>query len=221
MDKKKEYLKQIAQEMVEHLPTMPDNISISTREMLTLMGGSVLREDDLFDLDDLFRKKAQKKGYIVDMSEHTGLAEGLPYNLDATFRNKKALLSKFASLPEKEVVTSDGGRYYIKEFVETYVGEEDEEGKSFTEERLLQLYIIPPHQSTGKIVAGKHRITFYTIRGKGDLEYIHENMEFMKKLYYNKTAELFDFGFTIKNTSDKNLVLFVVDIDDSQYFQPV
>lgn len=46
-------------------------------------------------------------------------------------------------------------------------------------------------------------------------------MEFMKKLYYNKTAELFDFGFTIKNTSDKNLVLFVVDIDDSQYFQPV
>ena len=52
-------------------------------------------------------------------------------------------------------------RKYIKEFVETYVGEEDEEGKSFTEERLLQLYIIPPHQSTGKIVAGKHRITFY------------------------------------------------------------
>ena len=45
-------------------------------------------------------------------------------------------------------------------------------------------------------------------------------MEFMIKLYYNKTAELFDFGCVIKNTSDKNLVLFVVDIDDSQYFQP-
>lgn len=189
--------------------------------MLMLIGNAVEKEGDLFDLDDLFQKNAQKKGFIIDMSEHAGLAEGLPYNLDATFRNKKTLLSKFSSLPEKEVVTSDGGRYYIKEFVETYVGEEDEEGKSFTEERLLQLYIIPSHQSTGKIVAGKHRITFYTIRGKGDLEYIHENMEFMIKLYYNKTAELFDFGCSIKNTSDKNLVLFVVDIDDSQYFQPV
>lgn len=168
MDKKKEYLKQIAQDMVKHLSTMPDNTSISTREMLTLMGGPVLREDDLFDLYYLFRKNAQKKGYIVDMSVHTRLLEGLPYNLDATFRNRKALLSKFASLPEKEVVTSDGGRYYIKEFVETNVGEEDEEGKSFTEERLLQLFIIPPHQSTDKIEAGKHRITFYTIRGKGD-----------------------------------------------------
>ena len=142
MDIKKEYLKQIAQDMVEHLSTMPDNTSICTREMLALIGGPELSDADLFDVDDFFFQEAEKNGFIVDMSEHTGLAEGLPYNLDATFRNRKALLSKFASLPEKEVVTSDGGRYYIKEFAETYVGDEDDEGKSFTEERLLQLYIL-------------------------------------------------------------------------------
>ena len=221
MDKKKEYLKQIAQDMVEHLSTMPDNTSISTREMLTLIGGSVLSEDDLFDLNDLFMKSAEKKGYIVDMSEHTGLAEGLPYNLDATFRNRKALLSKFASLPDREVTTSDGGRYYIKEFVETYTGEEDEEGKSFTEERLLQLFIIPPHQSTGTIEACNHRITFYTIKGKGDLEYFRGMPTLIDKLYCKKKVELFDEPCIINNTSDKNLVIFVVDIDDSQYFQPV
>ena len=61
MGKKKEYLKQIAQDMVEHLSTMPDNTSISTREMLTLIGGSVLSEDDLFDLDDLFQKTHKRK----------------------------------------------------------------------------------------------------------------------------------------------------------------
>lgn len=221
MDKSKEYLKQIAQDMVEHLSTMPDNTSISTIEMLTIIGGSVLSVDDLFDLDDLFMKNAQKKGYIVDMSEHAGLAEGLPYNLDATFRNKKALLSKFSSLPEKEVVTSDGGRYYIKEFVETYTGEENDEGNAFAEERLLQLYIIPPHQSTGTIEAINHRITFYTIRGKGDLEYFRGMPTLTDKLYCKKKVELLDEPCIINNTSDKNLVLFVVDIDDSQYFQPV
>ena len=99
--------------MVEHLSTMPDNTSISTREMLTLMGGPVLSESDLFDLDDFFFQEAEKNGYIADMSEHTGLVEGFPFNIDATFRNRKALLSKFASLPEKEVVSSDGGRYFL------------------------------------------------------------------------------------------------------------
>ena len=111
MDKKKEYLKQIAQDMVEHLLTMPDNTSICTREMLTLVGGPVLSDSDFFYVDDFFFQEAQKNGYIVDTSEHTGLVEGLPFNLDATFRNKKALLSKYSSLPATEVTSSDGGKY--------------------------------------------------------------------------------------------------------------
>lgn len=221
MDKKKEYLKQIAQDMVEHLLTMPDNTSICTREMLTLIGGPVLSDSDLFDVDDFFFQEAEKNGYIVDTSEHTGLVEGLPFNLDATFRNKKALLSKFSSLPATEVTSSDGGKYYVKKYVETKAVETSEEVELFTERRTLHLYIIPPHQITGTIEPKNHRLTFVTISGKGEIEYSRGMPLLTEKLYYRKKAELFDESCIIKNTSDKNLVLFVVDIDDSQYIATI
>ena len=48
------------------------------------------------------------------------------------------------------------------------------------------------------------------------MEYFRGMPPLTDKLYYKKKAELFDEPCIIKNTSDKNLVLFVVDIDDIQ-----
>lgn len=217
--KQTEENKALAQRMVEKLMTMPDNTEISTFEMLDKLG--IVCEapsEESFQLDYLFLETAKRNGFLVDTAKYEGLCVGFPVYIPSIFRNKKKLLAKFAEQEEKEVL-HDEGRYYVRQFIESRTYEEENE-EPITETQALQLFRIAPGQSTGMIDCTNHRLVAITLRGKGTFEFVDDRDDYFRKerLYYRKQVFCTDFSCQFTNDGDSDLVLYVVDIDESSMY---
>ena len=86
----KEDIHYIAEELTEELRECEDGIVISTWELAKQAGYDDLEFNDLFALHDALVRTTKRNKIRLDMSEHDGKEEGLPYNLPFTVRNKKA-----------------------------------------------------------------------------------------------------------------------------------
>lgn len=214
--KQTEETKALAQRMVEMLKTMPDNTEISTFDMLEKMG--IVCEtpsEDSFNLDYLFLETAKRNGFLVDTAKYEGLCVGFPIYIASIFRNKKNLMAKFAEQEEKEVLHDDG-RYYVRQFIESRTYEEEDE-EPITETQTLQLFRITPGHSTGMIDCTNHRLVAITLRGKGTFEFVDDRDDYFHKerLYYRKQVFCTECSCSFKNDGDSDLILYVVDIDES------
>ena len=88
----KEQIRHIAEDLVEELREMEDGTRISSVQLLQINNYDLdeFGEDGLFDFDNALRRAAKANHIFLDMSEHEGLFEGLPYNLDFIVKNKRA-----------------------------------------------------------------------------------------------------------------------------------
>lgn len=87
----KEELKSIVEDLVEELRECSDGIRISTALLLRQAGHE---EDfnpiDLISIHNEMFEEAAINNIILDMSEHEGMVEGLPFNLEYVVHNKDA-----------------------------------------------------------------------------------------------------------------------------------
>ena len=100
--------KKIASKVYNHLKTLPDGTEISTYEAVELTlgkpevqyedyrgytyfyGGTVIREDDFWGIDEaLIGKINMGHKYEADSSKYEGEIVGLPYNIPFVFRLKR------------------------------------------------------------------------------------------------------------------------------------
>ncbi|HAE15778.1 MAG TPA: hypothetical protein DCG51_04435 [Erysipelotrichaceae bacterium] len=80
-------IRNLAEYLIEDLRECEDGTVTSTYELAKKSGYEDL---DFFELDNALRRSAKENKIILDMSEHDGQAEGLPYNLTFTVHNQKA-----------------------------------------------------------------------------------------------------------------------------------
>ncbi len=71
----------IVDKMIAELEKQEDGFQTTTGRLLIGMGYD-FDHDELMDLHFKLFDKAEEKGLYLDMSEHDGKIEGLPYNLD-------------------------------------------------------------------------------------------------------------------------------------------
>ena len=71
----------IAEEMINFLMEQEDGYVDWTSRLANEMGYGDIDFDDLFYLNDKVFELAEKNGITLDMSEHEGKLEGLPFNL--------------------------------------------------------------------------------------------------------------------------------------------
>ena len=89
---KREELQSIVSGLVEELRELPDQMELSTRQLIRRAGyaDEDFTFEDLFDIHDALRKAARKAHIILDGSKHDGIPEGLPFALDYIVNNAKA-----------------------------------------------------------------------------------------------------------------------------------
>lgn len=87
----KEEIRSIVEDLVEELRESPNDIRITTAELLVQAGHE---EDfnpiDLISIHDELFEAAKANNIILDMSEHDGKVEGFPFNLDYVVHNNDA-----------------------------------------------------------------------------------------------------------------------------------
>lgn len=83
-------LRHIAEDMIEDLRECEDGIVTTTGRLARDYGYDDMETFDLFDLHDSLFRAAKANKITLDMSEHEGKVEGLPFNLPFAVRNKKA-----------------------------------------------------------------------------------------------------------------------------------
>lgn len=129
------------------------------------------------ELDWLIDKKATHAGYIVDGAWNHGLYLGVPYGLSNIFRLKDNLIASFENIPESELVTEDGSKYYLRKQYETV--HRHHEFNRYPQIidcdiiREMQLWRIPVGQTTGIIPNEEGRVTCYVLKGKCSFEHSH------------------------------------------------
>lgn len=83
-------IKYIAEDLVEELRECKDGTVTTTAMLAKKYGYDGMEMEDLFDLHDALFRTAKAHKITLDMSEHDGKVEGLPFNLTFIVRNKKA-----------------------------------------------------------------------------------------------------------------------------------
>ena len=90
MEYSKADLRHIAEYLIEDLRECEDGTVTNTATLAKDHGYNDIGMDDLFDLHDALFRAAKANKITLDMSEHEGKFEGLPFNLAFVVRNKKA-----------------------------------------------------------------------------------------------------------------------------------
>lgn len=83
-------LRHIAEDMIEDLRECEDGAVTTTGRLARDYGYDDMETFDLFELHDALFRAAKANKITLDMSEHEGKVEGLPFNLTFVVRNKKA-----------------------------------------------------------------------------------------------------------------------------------
>lgn len=83
-------IRHIAESMIEDLRECEDGTVTSTGRLARKFGYEDMETFDLFELHDALFRAAKANRITLDMSEHDGKVEGLPFNLTFVVRNKKA-----------------------------------------------------------------------------------------------------------------------------------
>ncbi len=83
-------IREIAEHLVEELREYEDGTVTTTADLAQDQGYIDMETFNLFDLHDALFKAARSNHITLDMSEHEGIPEGLPYNLTFVVRNKRA-----------------------------------------------------------------------------------------------------------------------------------
>lgn len=83
-------LRHIAEDMIEDLRECEDGTVTTTGRLARDYGYDDMETFDLFDLHDALFRAAKANKITLDMSEHDGKVEGLPFNLTFVVKNKKA-----------------------------------------------------------------------------------------------------------------------------------
>ena len=83
-------LRHIAEDMIEDLRECEDGTVTTTGRLARDYGYDDMETFDLFDLHDALFRAAKANKITLDMSEHEGKVEGLPFNLTFVVKNKKA-----------------------------------------------------------------------------------------------------------------------------------
>jgi hypothetical protein len=83
-------IKYIAEDLVEELRECKDGTVTTTAMLAKKYGYDGMEMEDLFDLHDALFRTVKANKITLDMSEHDGKVEGLPFNLTFIVRNKKA-----------------------------------------------------------------------------------------------------------------------------------
>ena len=84
-------LRHIAEDMIEDLRECEDGTVTTTGRLARDYGYDDMETFDLFDLHDALFRAAKANKITLDMSEHEGKVEGLPFNLTFVVKNKKAV----------------------------------------------------------------------------------------------------------------------------------
>ena len=83
-------IRHIAESMIEDLRECEDGTITSTSRLAYKFGYMDLETEDLYELHDAIFRVAKANKIKLDMSEHDGKVEGLPFNLTFVVKNKKA-----------------------------------------------------------------------------------------------------------------------------------
>lgn len=86
----KEDLLYIAEELVEELRECKNGTVMTTATLARDYGYERMDDSDLFELDRALRREARANRITLDIAEHNGKEEGLPFNLPFVVKNKKA-----------------------------------------------------------------------------------------------------------------------------------
>ena len=83
-------LRHIAEDMIKDLRECEDGTVTTTGRLARDYGYDDMETFELFDLHDALFRAAKANKITLDMSEHEGKVEGLPFNLTFVVKNKKA-----------------------------------------------------------------------------------------------------------------------------------